>query len=165
MPHGDVALLSGDLAGAVRAHEEALDLARGLGDDHLTATLLDQLGLDALLAGDVPTARDRLTGAAALHRALGDQEGLAYCLDGLAGLALLSGDARTAARLSGAADAVRTSIGVAVWPLLQSLVAQLADGVRAALGDAEERRERAAGAATDPWEALEAGLAAARAAR
>jgi hypothetical protein len=46
--------------------------------------------------------------------------------------------------------------------LLQSLVAQLADGVRAVLGEAEERRERAAGAATDPWEALEAGLAAVR---
>jgi len=165
VPHGDVALLSGDLAAAVRSHEEALDLARGLGDDHLTATLLDQLGLDALLAGDVGTARDRLTAAAALHRALGDQEGLAYCLDGLAGLALLTGDARTAARLSGAADAVRTSIGVAVWPLLQSLVAQLADGVRAALGETEERRERAAGTATDPWEALEAGLAAARGGR
>jgi hypothetical protein len=45
--------------------------------------------------------------------------------------------------------------------MLQSLVAQLAAGVRAALGADEERRERAAGAATDPWEALDAGLAAA----
>ena len=44
VPHGDAALLAGDVAAAVRAHEEALDLARALGDDHLIATLLDQLG-------------------------------------------------------------------------------------------------------------------------
>ena len=161
VPHGDAALLAGDLDAAVRAHEEALALARDIGDDHLTATLLDQLGLDALLAGDLAAAGDRLRGSAALHRSLGDLEGLAYCLDGLAGLALLTGDAGTAARLSGAADAVRTSIGVAVWPMLRSLVAQLADGVSAALDADEERRERAAGAASDPWEALAAGLAAA----
>ena len=50
---------------------------------------------------------------------------------------------------------------MAVWPLLRSLVAaQLGDGVRAALGEDEDRRERAAGAAADPWEALDAGLAA-----
>jgi tetratricopeptide (TPR) repeat protein len=161
VPQGDAALLAGDIDAAVQAHEEALGLAREIGDDHLTATLLDQLGLDALLAGDLAAARDRLAGAAALHRALGDLEGLAYCLDGLAGLALLTGDARTAAWLSGSADAVRTSIGVAVWPMLRSLVAQLAAGIRAALGPEEERRERAAGAAADAWEALDAGLAAA----
>lgn len=160
VPHGDAKLLAGELDGAVRAHEEALELARGLGDDHLTATLLDQLGLDALLAGDGPAARERLTESAALHRAVGDQEGLAYCLDGVAGLAMLLGDARLAARLSGAADAVRASIGVAVWPMLQSLLGRLAEGVRAVLGEAEDRRERAAGAATDPWDALDAGLAA-----
>ena len=136
-----------------------MELARDIGDEHLTATLLDQLALDALLVGDAESARDRLTGAAALHRAIGDQEGLAYTLDGLAGLCLLAGDARAAARLSGAADAVRTSIGVAVWPILQPLLAQLADGVRASLGEEEDRRERAAGAATDPWEALAFGLA------
>ena len=161
VPHGDAALLAGDLDAAVRAHEEALGLARAIGDDHLTATVLDQLGLDALLAGDISAARLRLADAAALHRSIGDREGLAYCLDGLAGLALLTGDARTAAWLAGAADAVRTSVGVAVWPMLRSLVAQLADGVRAALGADEDARERAAGAATDPWEALDAGLAAA----
>jgi hypothetical protein len=158
VPHGDVALLAGDVAGAVTAHEEALALARGIGDDHLVATLLDQLGLDALMAGDAASARRRLEEAADLHRAIGDQEGLANCLDGLAGLALLQADARTAARLSGAADALRTRLGVAVWPLLRSLVTLLDDGIRAALGDEEDRRERAAGAARDPWDTLHAGL-------
>jgi predicted ATPase len=160
VPHGDAALLGGDVPAAVRAHEEALALARGLGDEHLTATLLDQLGLDALLDGDAATAADRLAEAASLHRAGRDQEGLAYSLDGLAGLALLSGDARTAARLCGSADAVRAALGVAVWPMLRPLLAQLADGVRAALGDAEDRTARAEGAAEDPWTVLDAGTAA-----
>jgi predicted ATPase len=158
VPHGDAALLAGDVPAAVRAHEEALGLARGLDDEHLTATLLDQLGLDALMAGDPAAARARLTEAASLHRAGQDREGLAYCLDGLAGLALLAGDARTAARLSGAADAVRTSLGVAVWPMLRPLVAQLEDGIRSSLGDAENRTARAEGAAADPWAVLETGI-------
>jgi hypothetical protein len=161
VPHGDAALLAGDLPAAVRAHEEAFELARGVGDDHLTATLLDQLALDALLTGDLAAAGERLTAAAPLHRELGDLEGLAYCLDGLAGLSLFRGDALTAARLSGTADAVRRTVGVAVWPLLQTLVAQLAAGIRTALDEEEERRAREEGAATDPWEALDAGLAAA----
>jgi tetratricopeptide (TPR) repeat protein len=160
VPHGDAALLTGNVPAAVRAHEEALGLARGLVDEHLTATLLDQLGLDALLAGDASAARERLAEAASLHRAQRDREGLAYCLDGLAGLALLSGDARTAARLSGAADAVRTALGIAVWPMLRPLVTQLTDGIRAVLGDADDRAERTAGAADDPWIVLDAGIAA-----
>jgi len=158
VPHGDAALLSGDVPAALRAHEEALGLAQELGDDHLTGTLLDQLGFDALMAGDPDTARTRLAAAAALHRAGQDREGLAYCLDGLAGLALLTGDARAAARLSGAADAVRAALGMAVWPMLRPLMAQLDDGIRAGLGDADDRTARAEGAAADPWEVLDAAL-------
>jgi predicted ATPase len=159
VPHGDVALLAGDVPAAVRAHEEALRLARDLSDDHLTGTLLDQLGLDALMAGDAATARTHLAEAAALHRAGHDREGLAYCLDGLAGLALLTGDARAAARLCGAAGAMRAALGVAVWPMLRPLVAQLGEGIRAALGDAEDRAARAEGAAADPWSLLDESLA------
>jgi predicted ATPase len=160
VPHGDAALLAGDVDAAVRAHEESLALACELGDDHLTATLLDQLGLDALMTGDVPAARERLTRAAGLHRAIGDREGLAYCLDGLAGLLLLTGDPGTAARLCGAADHARAEVGVVVWPMLRPLVDQLADGVRTALGEADYRRLRAAGAAPDPSTVLDEGLAA-----
>ena len=158
VPHGNAALLAGDVPAARRAHEEALGLARELGDDHLTATLLDQLGFDALMAGDPTTARTHLAAAATLHRAGQDREGLAYCLDGLAGLALLTGDARSAARLSGAADGVRTALGMAVWPMLRPIMAQLAEGIRAVLGDADNRAARAEGAATDPWEVLDDAL-------
>jgi predicted ATPase len=159
VPHGDVALLAGDVPSASRAHAEALALARSIGDDHLTATLLDQLALDALLAGDVAAARMRLLESAALHREARDQEGLAYCLDGLAAVCLTLGDPHAAGRLAGAAEAARAELGVTVWPLLQSLAAQLDAMVAAALGPDDDHRERAAGAAAGPWTALEEGLA------
>jgi tetratricopeptide (TPR) repeat protein len=159
VPHGDVALLAGDLPAAARAHEEALELVRSIGDDHLAATLLDQLALDALLAGDVPAARERLAESAELHREVRDQEGLAYCLDGLAALCLTLGDPHAAGRLAGAAEAARAELGVTVWPLLRSLAAQLDAMVATALGPDDDRRERAAGAAAGPWTALDEGLA------
>ena len=145
--------------GRSRAHEEALDLVRSIGDDHLTATLLDQLAFDSLLAGDVPAARERLVESAHLHREVRDQEGLAYCLDGLAALCLTLGDPHAAGRLAGAAEAARAALGVTVWPLLQSLAAQLDAMVATALGPDDDRRERAAGAAAGPWTALDEGLA------
>jgi tetratricopeptide (TPR) repeat protein len=159
VPHGDVALIAGDLSAACEAHEEALGLARSIGDDHLTATLLDQLALDALMAGNVPAAQERLGESALLHREVRDQEGLAYCLDGLAALCLTLGHAHAAGRLAGAAEAARAELGVTVWPLLQSLSAQLDMLVATALGPEDDRRERAAGAAAGPWTALEEGLA------
>jgi predicted ATPase len=159
VPHGDVALLAGDVAAASRIHEEALGLVRSIGDDHLTATLLDQLALDALLAGDVTAARERLVESARLHREVRDQEGLAYCLDGLAALCLSLGEPHAAGRLAGAAEAARTELGVTVWPLLQSLAAQLDTYVATALGPEDDRREREAGAAAGPWTALDEGLA------
>jgi len=160
VPLGNVALLAGDLPEAARRHEEALGLARGIGDDHLMATLLDQLGLDALLADDLTGAQERLVESAGLHREIRDQEGLAYCLDLLAALLLGRGDARAAARLVGAADAARSELGVAIWPLLQVLAEQLSHNVRTVLGEDDDRRERSTGAAAGPWTALEEGLAA-----
>jgi hypothetical protein len=160
VPLGNASLLAGDLATAVRTHEEALSLARQIGDEHLIATVLDQLGLDALLGGDLPGAQERLAESAGLHREIRDQEGLAYCLDLLAALALGRGDARAAARLIGAADAARAELGVAIWPLLQPLADQLDTTVRAVLGEDDDRRERSAGAVAGPWTALEEGLAA-----
>jgi predicted ATPase len=164
VPLGDAALLAADRPAALAAHEEALTLARQTGDDLLIASVLDRLGMDAVLAGDLRTARDRVLEAAALHRRVRDQEGLATCLDGLAALVLALGLPRAAARLAGAADAARAALGVAGWPLRQAQVERLAGRIRAALGEDDEPRERAAGAAAGPWAALDAGLAAVAAA-
>jgi predicted ATPase len=160
VPLGDAALLGDDLPAAVRAHEEALELAARAGDEHLVATVLDRLGMDAVRSGDLAAAHERLFRSAELHRQIRDQEGLANCLDGLAGLVLALGIPRAAARLAGAADAARAALGVAVWPLLRAQADRLERGIRAALGEDDEPRERAAGAAAGPWAALDDGIAA-----
>ncbi len=84
IPLGDLALLSGDVAGAQAMHEEVLRHATGIGDDHMIAQAHDQLALDALLAFDLDTARAELGRAAGLHRTLHDRESTAYCLEGFA---------------------------------------------------------------------------------
>src|SRR4051794_6347542 len=160
LPLGNMALLAGDLAAATATHKKALALSRSVDDEHLIATALDQLAFDALMAGDLDLARERVVESADLHRRLRDQEGVAYALDVLAGLALGRGQAHVAARLAGAADGARAALGVAIWPLMQSLADQFAAALRQVLGEEEARREGAAGAATGPWEALEEGLAA-----
>ena len=163
VPLGDVALVRGDVTTAAGVHGEALGLAEGLGDDHLTATVLDQLGFDALFAADLTGAARRFTASAELHRRLHDQEGTAYCLDGLAGWCLAAGRTAAAARAAGAADAARAALGVAVWPFVRVFADQLDAAIDEALGEAAAARERAAGAAMGLWAALDAGLAELRA--
>ncbi len=162
VPLGHVALQGGDPGAALAAHEEALALARDIADDHLLATVLDQLAVDALLTGDLPGAAARLARAAELHRAVRDLEGLANCLGGLAALALAAGAPEEAARLAGAAGATRARLGVTTWPLLRRVTGQLDEAIRAALDADVDRAARAAGAALDPWTALDEGLAAVR---
>lgn len=154
-----VALAGGDLDAAERVAGEARDLAVAAADDQLAALLTDSLGLAALLAGDLPRARARLEEAAARHRRTRDLEGVASCLEALAALALAEGRDAAAARFCGAADAARAGLGVARWSPQQALVDRLREALRAALGEDEERRARAAGAALGPWAALDEALA------
>jgi hypothetical protein len=59
-----------------------------------------------------------------------------------------------------AADGVRTSVGITVWPILRPLMDQLAEGVRSALGEDDYRRLRAVGTRLAPSAALDLGLTA-----
>ncbi|MGY5888761.1 ATP-binding protein [Geodermatophilus arenarius] len=150
-----VALAGGDVTAAERVAGEARELAAAAADDQLAALLGDALALAALLAGDLPRARARLDEAVALHRRTRDLEGAATCLEVLAALALAEGRHAAAARLVGAADAARTTLGVARWSPHQALADRLREALRAALGDDGEARGRAAGAALGPWAALD----------
>ncbi|MGY1685466.1 ATP-binding protein [Geodermatophilus sp. SYSU D00867] len=150
-----VALAGGDVTAAERVAGEARELAAAAADDQLAALLGDALALAALLAGDLPRARTRLDEAVALHRRTRDLEGAATCLEVLAALALAEGRHAAAARLVGAADAARTTLGVARWSPHQALADRLREALRAALGDDGEARGRAAGAALGPWAALD----------
>ncbi|HVN13987.1 MAG TPA: DUF4062 domain-containing protein [Kineosporiaceae bacterium] len=155
IPLGDLCLLAGDVGTARAMHQEVLARAEAIDDQQLRAQAHDQLALDALVALDPQTARRELETAAVLHRALGDYEGMAYSLDGFAGLALAGARPDLAARLLGAASRARELLGLAVWPFLRSLQAQLDGLARAALPAAEFDAAFAAGRELDPVAALD----------
>jgi hypothetical protein len=67
---------------------------------------------------------------------LGHRTEIAYCLIGLAAAELEAGDFESSARLAGAAEAMRSAIGVALDELEEAYLGRVEADVAAALGDA-----------------------------
>lgn len=107
---------AGDDARATSRYEEALEVLR---ETDLTGTipsLLHNLGHLALRRKDLRQAFRYIRESLTLFRDQGDQRGMADCLDGLAGVLAAMGQPERAARLFGAAEAARESLGVTIWP-------------------------------------------------
>jgi predicted ATPase/DNA-binding CsgD family transcriptional regulator len=90
---GDLELLSGDDVRAVALHDEALALARAIGDDRLVVWASFFRGLAALATGDDATAEARLTEALTIWRGQDSRAGAALVLDNLGTVARMRGDA------------------------------------------------------------------------
>jgi tetratricopeptide (TPR) repeat protein len=114
---GRIELLAGRIGESRRLLDESLSLARGLGDRLREAEALYFLALAALYEGKTKESLASLGKRLELCRQLGDRLGIAECLDALGGIAALRDQGRRAARLFGAADGVRRSIGAAPWKL------------------------------------------------
>jgi predicted ATPase/DNA-binding SARP family transcriptional activator len=145
---GVVALYRGEYATAAQQLEQSRALAAEVGFREGVAWALHELGLLALRRGD-PGAGSLLRQALEIHRDLGDRWRLASVLDDLASAALAarpSGPAQ-AARLLGAAQQVRDTIGTAIAPCERADHAATEAGARAALGEAAFADLVAAGAA------------------
>ena len=69
------------------------------------------------MQGEYDRATALLAESLALARELGSQESIGCALCGLASLAAVRGDAAQAARLFGASEALRETIGVSLSPL------------------------------------------------
>ena len=134
-PLGGLQLLTGHREAARASHERAYHAAESIDDDHMRAVILDQLAADALVEGDDATAARMLCRAAFTHLELHDDEGIANCLDAFAALCLMRGEPDWAVRCLKAAEQVRHVAGVAVWPFLQPLRAQLATAVLTSVPD------------------------------
>jgi predicted ATPase/DNA-binding SARP family transcriptional activator len=118
---GLLALDQGDLARAVDLLEESARLASGVGDDRGRSSSTRALAAALLESGETDAAKERLVESLELARRLGELNGIAYCLDTFAGLAVSEGDPARAARLFGAADGLRASIGALRPPDQQPL--------------------------------------------
>ncbi|HEY7035028.1 MAG TPA: tetratricopeptide repeat protein [Thermomicrobiales bacterium] len=101
-----------DPIGAAAFHEEALRLYEALGDRRGIAWALTNLGTTlAHTQGDPPRATSLLRDALRHYRVLGDLSGIAEAIEKLAGLATRFGQIDSAARLFGAAEVLRETIG------------------------------------------------------
>jgi predicted ATPase/serine/threonine protein kinase len=108
---GEIARVEGAWAEARRFYEEAEALARQAGDRYGVTVALANLGALAYERGDPRAASASYREALAAARALGDTVGVSLSLDGLGAVAERRGDWERAARLAGAAEAMRATIG------------------------------------------------------
>ncbi|HEY8292136.1 MAG TPA: LuxR C-terminal-related transcriptional regulator [Thermomicrobiales bacterium] len=117
---GEVARLHGDDARAVGLYEESLALWRAMGETERVAMVLHNLGPVVYRQGDPRRAAVLLAESLALSWELRNTHGSAICLVGIAGVIGARGKAVAAARLLGAAEALRTAIGVQWEPVDRS---------------------------------------------
>src|SRR4029079_11137437 len=114
-------------------NEDALTLARLLGDVHSQAQVLAALGMVAREQVDLVRARTSCVESVPLCTAVGSLELLCYCLVGLGGVALAQGALERAALLLAAADGLRERSDLGVWPVRQVLQRRLVATLRARL--------------------------------
>lgn len=156
--YGALLLLDYDLDRAYALHEEALTIARSIGDENLRAEAHHALAMDAIAAGDFRSAVPELAGAVRHYQNLGHFEGLTRCLGAFSALALERGDPHLAARLMGAASAVRDRFGLKPWPWIIQAEGRTNKRAAAQLPGDEYAAERAAGRGLTIDDALAAAL-------
>jgi tetratricopeptide (TPR) repeat protein len=128
------ALLSGDLGRAEALLEEALAIARAIGDKRGGFGVLASLGDLALSQGDTVRAVSLFREAVALSEHT-EQHTVPSLLDGVAALGTAAVQAEQAARLFGAAEGRRETLGAAVPPPERESLERRWAAARDALGE------------------------------
>jgi len=113
---GHIARLQGDEAAAITLYEEALALSRAAEMNWGIAHALLNLGHIRCHQADYAQADALYRQALAYFHERGDKVGMAYVLEGLAGLVGVQRQSEAAARLWGAAEALRETIGAPLPP-------------------------------------------------
>jgi len=133
---GILARFQGNLGLATDLHKEALALTEDMADPAIVSYTLRCLGLVALQQGDYQRAAEVFTESLRLSREAGFRVTIFECLLGLAGV--FSGLKRDdgAARLFGAAEALRESIGHRPAPQDQAHYDRRLASTRSGLGEA-----------------------------
>ncbi|HEY3111456.1 MAG TPA: tetratricopeptide repeat protein [Chloroflexota bacterium] len=142
---GLLAIHRGAYAQARVPLEESLELFRELDDPRGVGFALNNLGLVAIGLGDPARATALLEESLAVYQELGDRRNAAECLEGLARAAAAADRPEGAARLFGAAEALRETIGAPLLPLDRGPYERAVARVRAALGDGPLAEAWAAG--------------------
>jgi predicted ATPase/transcriptional regulator with XRE-family HTH domain len=148
-----LSVVGGWLDDAEAFAEEHVLLARRMGDLRSIGHALDDLAMAALLREAFGRAVTLYRESIALCTEVGQWELVAYGLMGLAVVAARE-QPRRAARLFGAAEALRETSGVAIWPARRTLYDHALALARDTLGAAAFDAEWAAGGALSRRDAL-----------
>ena len=155
---GSVALYDGDYDRAETMLDESLALSREGGYREGVGWALNQLGVVAYRRGDLERAERLLRESLAVHKDLGDMWRVASVLEALAETAGARKRFELSARLFGAADVLRETIGAPVPPCERAEHDRVTASVRARMGDEEFSRLRAEGRAMTLEEAFSRAL-------
>lgn len=142
---GWIAETAGELSEAAVWYEECVQLRSLVGDEHGLARSAADLGRVARRRRDFPRARLQLEEALRRFHRLGDRRLAAACLLELAGIAVERRRRDIAARLVGAAEAIRGSLGAPAWPDEVELEAAVLEDLAMAMGGAALERARLVG--------------------
>src|SRR5215471_1766175 len=129
--------LDGDPGQARVRHEEALTIARSIGDENLRAEAHYFLVIDAMAAGETRSATPQLAAAVLHYRSIDHLEGLTRCVGALSELALQCGDPHFAVSVIGTTAAVRDRFGLKPWPFVTQAEHRTIQRASALLSDAE----------------------------
>jgi DNA-binding CsgD family transcriptional regulator/tetratricopeptide (TPR) repeat protein len=156
---GELALGEKNYAAAREAFRESRALFSEFGDMGAVAGIDYFIGLIELEQGNLKEAETALVESLRCHHELADKLGTAQSLEGLASLAAARSALRQAARLWGAAEALRTAIGVPLPEFQRWHSARHIALARSKLGPDAFERARDAGARLGLKEAVRQGLA------
>ena len=132
---GGIALDQGDFVRAAELSEEAYGLFEQLDDSEGMAFALVNQGFAALSNHDHKRALGLLREALRRLAELAFRDVIGYCFEGIAAVLAFTGEADPAARLLGAAEALRESVGVDLAPTERETHETTAATVREALGE------------------------------
>jgi predicted ATPase/DNA-binding SARP family transcriptional activator len=132
---GGIALEGGEYAKAASLSEQAYALFETLEDSEGMAFALVNQGFAALSEHEHERAIALLRQALRRLAELGFRDVIGYCFEGLAAVLAFTGQAEPAARLLGAAEALRDSLGVDLAPAERETHEVTAAAVREALGE------------------------------
>jgi tetratricopeptide (TPR) repeat protein len=131
---GNAAQLRGDYARAAQLHRDSLALFSS--DYHAgIRSAYHCLGESALGLGQLEEAARWLRQGLALSRRLNAWDGMAWCLAGLGSVAALDEEPEHAARLWGAAESLRQTIGCRPAPAARATYERAIASARAQLGE------------------------------
>ncbi|NHC15055.1 AfsR/SARP family transcriptional regulator [Motilibacter deserti] len=159
---GTVLLARGETTAALARMRSGLEEAERRGDRLAAYIALFNLSQAAIVTGDPAAARDHLLRGIRLSLQTGDLANLAYFLEELAVVEGGIGQAHRVAVLVGAAEALRESVGSAVYGYYlpdEALRQATADRARAELGDERYEDTVRAGRALGPHDAAAFALA------